>query len=61
MSAPVLFVMLIWSMGAQGGGATIGGFSSMAACQQAMPTVHKFYDGVFAIASVECVEFPNKP
>lgn len=59
MQSPVLFVMLIWSMGAHGGGATIGGFSTMAACERAVPVAHKFYDGVLATAQIQCVELDN--
>ena len=53
-----LVVMLIWvgGGGSNSGAAVISGFSSVAACERAMPRVHKFYDGFLLSAKIECVE-----
>ena len=56
-----LIVMLIWVGGSSNttGAAVIAGFPTLAACEHAKPRVHKFYDGTFRSADIECADLAN--
>lgn len=60
----MIYVMLLWLGGWQGGPATIQGFQSLQACQNAIPAVMETYKAVFSgwlnmPVSVKCIALKN--
>lgn len=56
-----MIVMLIWVGGGYGGPATIQGFSTMKACEDAIPKVTHFYNSpFFPNAKEACIKLKRK-